>query len=151
MIHFWRRGRRRGSLGAAQRRQGFTLIESLAAFAILAMTLGQLLQGVGGAARNEGRADFLMRATREGRAHLEALGVATPLASGVASGTYDDGLVWTLTVAPRDAVRTPLTGGPALGVFSVQLDIRRPFAHLAPGDALSFSTIKLQPEPRSPQ
>lgn len=111
-------------IGSARRR-GFTLIEALAAFAILALSLGQLLRSVGLGAENERRADFLTRATADGQSHLAALGLSLPLIAGQSSGQYDDGLRWTLDVSHDRAVSSAAGGSLAIG-YRVRLDIRSP-------------------------
>jgi general secretion pathway protein I len=104
------------------RRRGFTLIEALAAFAILALSLGQLLRSVGLGAENERRADFLTRATADGQSHLAALGLSLPLVAGESSGQYDDGLRWRLDVSRDRAVASAAGGSLAIG-YRVRLDI----------------------------
>ncbi|PPD46205.1 MAG: general secretion pathway protein GspI [Methylocystis sp.] len=122
------------------KRGGFTLIESLAAFAILAMALSQLLQGVSGGVRNESRADFLLRATRQGASQLDALGVDTPPPFGETSGRYPDGLIWSLSVAPGRSAQGP--GGATLATsFHARLEIRRPSGY---GETLILSTAKVK-------
>ncbi|WP_244613357.1 type II secretion system protein [Methylosinus sp. Ce-a6] len=122
-------------------RRGFALIEALAAFLILALVLGGLLQGVGLGARNESRGDFLLRAARQGRSQIEALGVETPLVAGETSGRYSDGLLWSLTIG---ACRTA-SDRAGLGetvACAVALTIRRP-GDAAPGDRLTLQTVKI--------
>ncbi|WP_400766836.1 type II secretion system protein [Methylosinus sporium] len=122
-------------------RRGFALVEALAAFLILALVLGGLLQGVGFGARNESRGDFLLRAARQGRSQLEALGVAAPLAMGESSGRYSDGLLWSLSVGPcRSAADSGGLG--EIVACPVALAIRRP-GDAAPGDALTLRTVKI--------
>ncbi len=60
------------------RRRGFTLIEALAAFAILALALGQLLRSVSAGAENEQRADYLLGAVADGRSHLAGARLSLP-------------------------------------------------------------------------
>jgi general secretion pathway protein I len=107
------------------RRRGFTLIEALAAFAILALSLGQLFRSVGLGAENERRADFLIRATADGQSHLATLGGSVSLVAGETSGRYDDGLRWTLAVA-RDRLVSSAAGGALVIGYRVRLDIRSP-------------------------
>jgi general secretion pathway protein I len=109
-------------VGSARRR-GFTLIEALAAFAILALSLGQLLRSVGLGAENERRADFLAQATADGQSHLAALGLSLPLVAGETSGRYDDGLQWTLDIESDRSVSSA-TGGALVIGYRVRLDIR---------------------------
>ncbi|MBG0808327.1 type II secretion system protein [Methylosinus sp. H3A] len=123
------------------RRSGFALIEALAAFLILTLVLGSLLQGVGGGARNESRGDFLLRATRQGRSQLEALGVAAPLIVGETSGRYADGLLWSLAIGPCRSAPDLGGLGETIGCF-VGLTIRRP-GDVAPGDILTLRTVKI--------
>jgi type II secretory pathway pseudopilin PulG len=117
--------------GRLKSRRGFSLIEALAAFAILAMSLGQLLNGVSGGVRNEARADFLQRASREGASQLEALGVDGPVPFGQTSGRYPDGLYWFLTVTPGPNAMGP-SGQPLATSFHAELVIRNPRASARP-------------------
>ena len=100
------------------RRRGFTLIEALAAFAILALALGQLLRSVGAGAANEQRADYLLRAVADGGSHLARLGVSLPLMEGETIGRYDDGLPWRLNVIRDQAVAS---GGASAPVVAYRL------------------------------
>jgi general secretion pathway protein I len=127
-------------------RRGFSLIESLAAFAILAMTLTQLLNGVSGGARNESRADFLFRAARQGASHLDALGVDGPPPFGETSGRYPDGLYWFLSVAPGRSVAGAIGGAPVATSFHARLEIRKPSGR---GESFTLSAVKIKAlEPR---
>jgi len=121
-------------------RQGFSLIEALAAFAILALVLSQLLSGVSGGARNESRADFLSRAARQGASQLDALGVDGPIPFGETRGRYPDGLVWTLSVTPGRSVKG-LTGAPIATSFHARLVIQRPSGL---GEFFTLSTVKVK-------
>jgi type II secretory pathway pseudopilin PulG len=101
---------RRGK--ALRRRGGFVLIEALAAFAILTMSLAALISGLSGAVRNDDRADFMLRATRLARSELEALGVESPPPPGLRQGRSDDGLSYAITVnyvpAPQQNNNVPM-------------------------------------------
>lgn len=121
-------------------RRGFSLIEALAAFAILAMSLGQLLNGVSGGARNEARADFLLRAARQGAAHLDALGVDGPVPFGQTSGRYADGLYWFLTVTAGPNVGGP-GGQPLASSFRAELVIKKPSGF---GETYRLATLKVK-------
>jgi general secretion pathway protein I len=123
------------------RRGGFTLIESLVAFVILTLAIGALMQGLGGGARNEARGDFLLRAARQGRSQLEALGLSTPLAAGEFSGRYGDGLVWRLLVSPVRSVAAA-DGGGRTTAYLARLTVRRPGGG-AGQDSLTLTTIKI--------
>ena len=105
------------------RRRGFTLIEALAAFAILALSMGQLLRSIGVGAENERRADFLTRATASGQSHLAELGASLPLVVGETAGSYGNGLVWTLDVE-RDRVIAAAKGPPLVTAYRLRLQIR---------------------------
>lgn len=128
-------------------REGFSLIESLAAFAILAMTLTQLLNGVSGGARNESRADFLFRAARQGAAHLEGLGVDGPPPFGETSGRYPDGLYWFLSVTPGRTVAGAMNQAPIATSFHARLEIKKPSGY---GESFTLAVVKikaLEPQP----
>jgi len=122
-----------------KRRRGFTLIEALAAFAILALVLSQLLNGVSGGVRNESRADFLLRAARQGASQLDALGADGQILAGETTGRYSDGLLWRLVIEPGKSVKGP-TGAPIAASYHAMLFIQRPSGY---GDNLTLSTVKL--------
>ncbi len=121
---------------------GFTLIEALVAFAILALAMGQLLVAAGGGARNDSRADFLLRAARLGQSQLAALGVDGPLEQGETSGRYDDGLYWRLSIAPYLTRKSP-TGDAVVASFWAKLTVSRPTPQSAPSENLTLTTLKL--------
>jgi len=79
----------------SDRRAGFTLIETLAAFAILSIALIALFVGASGAIRSEARTRFELAALRLARTRLEEAGIVSPLSPGVSrgrSGTFS----WTM-------------------------------------------------------
>jgi type II secretory pathway pseudopilin PulG len=125
-------------VGRLKGRRGFTLIEGLAAFAILTAVLGQLLAGVSGAARNESRADFLERAARQGTSQLESLGADGSMPLGSFDGRYDDGLLWRLVVQPADAIASQ-GGGPKTTSYAIKLMINRPDGE----GGLTLTTVKI--------
>lgn len=123
-------------------RNGFTLIEALVAFAVLALAMAQLLASAGGAARNESRADFFLRASRLGESQLDMLGVDTPIIQGDTSGVYDDGLLWTLVVEPHHSIKSPI-GNAVTSSYWARLTIRRPTPQAAARESLTLTTLKI--------
>ena len=121
-------------------RKGFTLIEALGAFAILAISLGQLFNGVSGGVRNEARADFLLRASRQGGSQIDALGVDGTVPFGETSGKYPDGLNWVLSVSPGPTV--PLVGaGLSITSFRLRLVVIKPSGY---GERFTLTAVKMK-------
>jgi general secretion pathway protein I len=81
-----------------RRDAGFTLIETLAALAILSIALGVLLAVFGDGIRRQGRAEQLAMATLQAQSLLARVGINIPLKAGVATGTLARGLHWRLQV-----------------------------------------------------
>ncbi len=80
---------------------GFSLIEVLAAFVILALVGTALFRLFSGALGNASLADEYGRATLYAESRLAALGVETPLREGSFQGTSEDGTyTWSATIAP---------------------------------------------------
>jgi general secretion pathway protein I len=87
--------------GAGPRRQrGFSLIEVLVAFAILAVSLGVLLQIFSRASLTTAASVQYSRAASLASARLDAVGTAIPLEPGTVSGEPEDGLAWELAMVP---------------------------------------------------
>jgi len=92
---------RRSASEVSARADGFSLIEVLAAFVILALVGTALFRLFSGALGNASLADEYGRATLYAESRLAALGVETPLREGSLQGNSEDGLyTWTATIAP---------------------------------------------------
>lgn len=86
-------------MSARQYCRGFSLLEVLVAFTILAMLLGVLFQVFSGGLHAARAGDGYTRATVIAQSRLAAVGVAQPLRAGVFSGTTDDAYHWRVTVS----------------------------------------------------
>jgi general secretion pathway protein I len=96
------------------RSSGFTLLEVLAAVALLAIAFAIGLGALGKSAQNAGRSAALDIAVEHAQELLAEQGLTTPLQEGTLSGAFADGMHWTLKIhsLPRPA---PLVrGGAAL-------------------------------------
>lgn len=80
--------------------RGFSLLEVLVAFTILAMLLGALFQVFSGGLRAAHSGDRYTRATVIAQSQLAALGAEQPLQEGVFSGTTGDAYHWRVSVGP---------------------------------------------------
>ncbi|MFZ0788522.1 MAG: type II secretion system protein [Chromatiaceae bacterium] len=79
---------------------GFSLLEVLVAFAVLAVTLGVLMQIFSRASVTTVVSAQYSRAASLVSARLDAVGSAIPLEPGSVSGEPDDGIAWELSVVP---------------------------------------------------
>lgn len=82
---------------------GFTLIEVLVAFLVVALGLTTLYTALAGHSRQTFEADLRERAMAQMQSQLDAIGVSVPLEPGTSRGTYPGGLAWRLAIAPLDA------------------------------------------------
>lgn len=71
------------------RNRGFSLLEVLVAFVILALVLGTLMQIFAGGLRNIGLASEYQQAVLLGQSKLAAVGIELPLREGEFSGEFD--------------------------------------------------------------
>ena len=82
------------------RQQGFSLLEILVAFSILAVSLGVLMQIFSSSLRNADVSRRQAQAVALAQSLLAAAGIEAPLAQGEQSGTVDEQFRWTLTTTP---------------------------------------------------
>jgi hypothetical protein len=87
----------------------------LAAIALLAIAFAIGLGALGKSAQNAGRAAALDTAVEHAQGLLAEQGLTAPLHDGSLSGTFEDGMRWTLEIhaLPRIAA-SPADGGAAL-------------------------------------
>lgn len=112
--------------------RGFTLIEVIVAFAVLALALAIVLGTLSNASRQVRWSDDAGRAALHAQSLLDDTGIAEALVPGRSEGTFDDGRYrWTLDVAPwqepaaRDAPATPQPVDPAAPrLLRLALDVR---------------------------
>jgi prepilin-type N-terminal cleavage/methylation domain-containing protein len=94
----------------ARSQSGFTLIEVIVATVVAAMCLTALAGVFSGGMRVAGVASELSRASTLAQSLLASAGIEKPLTEGVESGTTNDNLNWTVTVAdePTDDADNPI-------------------------------------------
>jgi general secretion pathway protein I len=110
----------------ADREAGFTILEVLAAFVLLAVTLAAILQVFTAGLRDAQLADEYARAVMIARSRLEAFTAAEKVEEGTSAGS-DQGYAWTLAATGYDereeqpeAARAP--GEPNLRVRLLRLE-----------------------------
>lgn len=134
---------------AMKRARGYTLIEVIVAFAVLALALTLLLGTLSGASRQVRWADDAGRASLHAQSLIDQLGVGEALAPGQRQGDFENGRYrWQLEISPWRDPAQPVDqprdlSAPSL--MAVQLRV-------AWGDAanqqLQVSTLRLvQPDP----
>jgi general secretion pathway protein I len=122
------------TIRAPRSQRGFTLLEVLLAFALLALAMGLLLGMLSGGLRQVGDAERETEASLHAQSLLDALGTLDRVEPGVSDGEFADGRYrWTMEiteiedpapagVAAPASVVTPLVGGPQ--VLRVALDVQ---------------------------
>lgn len=103
--------------------EGFTLIEVLVAFAILAVTLVVLLQSFGSGSRAMGTSERYLMATMLARSVLEDIGTETPVVAGERSEEIDDGYSWTIRMRPSPTIPSVKDGDNIQVPYEVQVEI----------------------------
>lgn len=128
------------------RQRGYTLIEVIVAFALLAVALTLLLGILSNSARQVRWADDAGRAVLYAQSLMDQVGVGERLAAGQRSGEFEEGHYrWQLRVAPwRDpalvaAAQPAAVGG--LEVYEITLAVE--WGDAGPGQRLQLSTLRL--------
>ena len=104
---------------------GFTLLEVLIAFAILAVALTALIQafsqGIHGSRVAEERAIAIMLA----RSKLAEVGKSIPLEESEHADKFKDGFGWRLSIAALDSSEVGLGDNTAVQLFKVAVTVER--------------------------
>jgi general secretion pathway protein I len=152
------RGERLAGVGSVPRPQslrcprpsgqaGFSLLEVLVAFAILALTMGVLLQIFSRALSTTAVSGSFARAAELAEATLARAGVETALEQGDYSGEAGGGFTWTLRITPIDVSDLFPDQTPPVSTYRVTAT-----AYWQDGSAerhLSLATLRLGAAPES--
>lgn len=126
--------------------RGFTLIEVIIAFALLALALTLLLGSLSGAARQVRAADDAGRAALHAQSLLAQVGVGETLQAGREEGEFEEGRYrWTLDIAPYvdpSQRASPLANPSAPRLLQLQLAVR--WGDRA-GQQLQWRTLRMAP------
>lgn len=117
--------RGRGRLRSARREVGFTLVEIVVAFVLLALVLSTGFEIFSAGLKRAGDLEDQSRAIVIAQAKLAAAGLDAPLAEGVTQGE-DGHFHWTLAVSPsNEAMPPPEQPQPGPGTFMLyRVDVR---------------------------
>ena len=127
-----------------RRQSGYTLIEVLVAFMILALALSVLMRIFSGGLRSVSVSSDYATATLIAESHLAAAGIDDRLRPGEISGTEGERFAWTVSVEdylPRPGYRSTVKG---IDAYLVTVTVEWPN-----GDntrRIGFSTIRLHSE-----
>jgi general secretion pathway protein I len=128
--------------------RGYSLLEVIVAFALLALALTLLLGSLSGASRQVHNADLRTRAVLHAQSLLAATGVDAPLQVGREQGDWEDGRYrWDLQVEPyvepRATALAPAaaSSGPSLA----QLTLRVSWGERE-GEHLQWRSLRLVPD-----
>ena len=124
--------------------RGFTLIEILVAFVIVALALGALLQIFATGLRSSSAAENYTIAALLAESKLAGIGVEEPLEEGDQSGEFDNGFRWATNVRPYDDGGPTLAPG-AIQAFEVSVTVR--WGGPMRERSVSLATLRLMAEP----
>jgi len=125
-------------LGSKQR--GFSLLEVLVAFSILALVLGVLLNIFSTSLRGSGVAQHYTQAAILGDSLIGALGSEIPLTSGSHQGQHGELFSWRVVISPSS-----LDSGGVLpeGVEPLEVRVQVSWTEFGSERTLDFSTLRL--------
>jgi len=129
--------------------RGFTLIEIVVAFSLLAVGLAAAMQIAVSSMRQARSAEAFTEASLYAQSLLDGLGVGERLQEGGDSGRFGDRYEWDLEVAPYDVASDPPIDPAMVPVQLYRLDLRVRWERGRNDYEARFSTLRaLTPEVR---
>jgi general secretion pathway protein I len=119
---------------------GFTLIETLVAFAIATLLLAAIFPALSGSLKTVGRADSEHRAVLWAESLIDAMGAMDPPQMGESSGSIDATTRWRAHVSPL-ATAPGANGGPGLSAYELTVEVTVDAPHGAA--RTSLTTVRL--------
>ncbi|HAI46435.1 MAG TPA: general secretion pathway protein GspI [Stenotrophomonas sp.] len=130
-----------------KRQRGYSLLEVIVAFALLALALTLLLGSLSGASRQVRQADLRSRAVLHAQSLPATTGVDAPLQIGQRDGQWEQGRYrWHLQVAPYQDPRSAAVGAaePVAGPVLAQLELHVSWGD-GEGERLQWRSLRLLP------
>jgi len=128
---------------ASRQQRGFSLIEILVAFMILAMSLTVIYRIFSGGLRNVALSEDYARAVLVAESQLAAIGISEPLVRGVSAGEWGERFRWQRVVEQyqpwqqnRELV-TPL--------LAYRITVNVDWEHAGSSRQVSLSSVRLKP------
>lgn len=129
-----------------QNQRGFSLLEILVAFVVLALTLSMIMQIFSGGLRNVGRSDEYSRAVLVAEAKLAEIS-GSPLQLGTLSGIADN-FKWSSNVAaytdPAASSQNPFDPNLAVELYKIDVDVS--WGEAEKPRSLRLNTVRLVPK-----
>lgn len=114
----------RGAASVRRRRVGgFSLLEVIAAIAVLAIAFAALMQVAGSAMSLTARANERTQAALRARSLLDGAFIMDPIQEGNSEGRFDDTYRWRLSVTPFATGSVPQDGGAGSRMYRLDLDV----------------------------
>ncbi|MGB5454656.1 MAG: type II secretion system protein [Gammaproteobacteria bacterium] len=132
----------------ARRQRGFSLIEILVAFMILAMSLTVIFRIFSGGLRNVALSEDYARAVLVAEAQLSAIGISEPLEQGVSSGEWGKRFRWERVIEnyqPWEQQDKQLSAR----VLAYQVTVNVDWEHAGRSRQISLSSVRLKPVGRT--
>jgi general secretion pathway protein I len=123
------------------RQRGYSLIEVLVAFVILASTLAVLFRVFSAGLRNIDTASDYSQAVVIAESRLAAPGVAEPLVPGIQQGTVADRFAWSRRIRPFDDSQRQGMSRPTIAAY--RIDVAVQWHSYGDDRSVELSTIRL--------
>lgn len=121
--------------------RGFTLIEVIVAFAIVALAMSALFQIFSTGLRSSVVTENYNMAVLLADSKLAGIGIEEPLEAGDQSGTFDNGFRWETNVRPYDDGGSTFTPG-AIQAFEVTVTVK--WGGVVRERTVSLATLRLK-------
>lgn len=128
--------------------QGFSLIEILVAFMILAIALTVIFRIFSGGLRNISLAEDYARAEMIAESHLSIVGVSTPLQIGITSGEWGERFRWESVIEHYQPWQQDKTLISPVTAYQVTVNVY--WQHTGGNSQISLSSLRLQHSPGIP-
>lgn len=129
----------RSSAEWTRARRGFTLLEVLIAFTILAVAMVAVIQAFSTGLRGLSAAEETATAVMHARSKLDEVGVIIALEPGEFEGAFEDGFAWRTVIRP-DPTTEELA--PGVSAYEVEVTVSRDEAR-----RVRLQTLRLGPAP----